>query len=96
MNVIKIFLGKGLIRLSSQLHQRRSSIIKDIQSIEKLSELIISNSGIPKCDALAELGLGVRESARVHSGLMAKKSYTIGFKKGCYFNKIKKQQETLV
>lgn len=93
---IKIFLGSCLIRMSSQVHQiRKSSMIKDIQTIEKLFELVIENNSIAKCDALAELNLGVRESVRVHQGLMAKKSYTIEYKKGCYFNKIKNQQETL-
>jgi len=97
MQTISIFLGRGLIKMSGQVHQsRKPSLVNDLKKIEDLADLIIKQNGIPQCVAFAELNLGVRESIRVHQGLMATKGYTIGFKKGCYFNKIKKQQETLV
>ena len=97
MNIIKIFLGSCLIKMSNQISRHRTSyLFNELKIIERLADLIIQSSGMPQCVAFAELNLGVRQSTRVHKGLMATKSYTIGFKKGCYFNKIKKQQETLV
>jgi len=81
--------------MANQIWKARTSGKADYNNTEKLFELIMKNNGIARVDARAELRLGVNEMNRAHSGLLAKHSYCIEYKKGSYWNKIKNKQETL-
>lgn len=79
MNVIKIFLGKGLTKMP-----KIPAWSKDNDTIEKAFGIIQRDGEITKTDLVYQLKMGVNETARVHSGLKARYGESMSYKKGKY------------
>ena len=82
MNVIKIFLGKGLTKMP-----KVPAWFKDNELIEKAFGIIQTDMEITKIDLVLQLKMGVNETARVHSGLKARYGESMSYKKGKYIYK---------
>jgi len=82
MNVIKIFLGSCIIKMSNQIHKQKR--LTDKESMYALLNLINDEKEILQVDAFDELDFGVRQAERAHRNLMSKYDYEVAFKKRKY------------
>jgi len=102
MNVIKIFLGKGLFRMSNQIQQERTPAKQSASKIknERISLCIefIENEKNPTRKKVQDhFGWGDGIMERIHSDLMAYHDFEIKYnKKKKQYNFIFMTQESLV
>jgi len=82
MHSISIFLGKGLFRMSNQIHKQKR--LSDTESVLALLNYINEKLEVYQMDAFEYLGFGVRQGERAHRNLMSKYDYEVSFKKGKY------------
>jgi len=79
MNVIKIFLGKGLSKMP-----KIPAWSRDNEMVERAFDIIQTDGEITKIDLVFHLKMGIRQAERVHSGLKARYAESMNYKKGKY------------